>query len=91
MVTGSKTFFIDLSAGLPDLFIFALPRAQVAKLVDALPWGGSAGNGVLVRIQSWARYKPHQMVGLFPFKQQLVIYFMDKILLMKYLYKKVSF
>jgi hypothetical protein len=29
--------------------------AQVAKLVDALPSGGSAGNGVMVRIHSWAQ------------------------------------
>ena len=29
--------------------------AQVAKLVDALPSGGSVRKDVLVRIQSWAQ------------------------------------
>ena len=32
----------------------ALSAAQVAKLVDALLWGGSARKGVLVRVQFWA-------------------------------------
>ena len=40
---------------------FAIPNtekdAQMAKLVDALGSGRSAGNGVLVRIQFWAPEK----------------------------------
>lgn len=41
------------------LIIFAALNqdAQMAKLVDALCSGRSAGNGVLVRIQFWARKK----------------------------------
>ena len=30
-------------------------NAQVAKLVDALPWGGSSRKGMEVRVFSWAR------------------------------------
>ncbi len=47
----NKMFFI-----LPESNKFALPlNAQMAKLVDALPSGGSARKGVLVRIQFWAQ------------------------------------
>jgi hypothetical protein len=39
------------------IFVFAsigLSNAQVAELADALDSGSSAGNGVEVRILSWA-------------------------------------
>ena len=36
----------------------------MAKLVDALPSGGSVRKDVLVRIQFWAR-DPHENVGFF--------------------------
>ncbi len=35
-------------------FIFVIFRARVAKLVDALPSGGSVRKDVLVRVQSRA-------------------------------------
>jgi putative endonuclease len=51
-----------------DFSIFAPPNtgrvAQMAKLVDALCSGRSAGNGVLVRIQFWA-LRPGKCRGFF--------------------------
>lgn len=38
--------------------------AQVAKLVDALPSGGSVRKDVLVRIQSWALIKTETLVKI---------------------------
>ena len=37
----------------------------MAKLVDALPSGGSARKGVLVRIQFWALKAEVEMLRLF--------------------------
>ncbi len=50
--------------------------AQVAKLVDALPSGGSVRKDVLVRIQSWAPKikSPNSLtVGAFFIKKQAEI------------------
>lgn len=47
------------------VFIFAADlTAQVAKLVDALCSGRSVRKDVLVRIQSWARFKIKSLVSI---------------------------
>jgi hypothetical protein len=46
---------------LPSQFIVA----QMAKLVDALPSGGSVRKDVLVRIQFWAQSRSNKMLRLF--------------------------
>jgi hypothetical protein len=40
-----------------------LPRAQVAKLVDALVSGTRARKGVKVRVLSWAPFSTKSLLG----------------------------